>query len=167
MYDLHLNMVLESRGDVVFDTWVLYLNHDSGTQAEKFIDSKHKEIETALFEENVDFSEITSMRGKQEVYKKFKLASCKFPIFLIFNKPPRHMEAGDRCLVIEWGKWTNPEIMKGDVMALTNFFSDKTFREHMARSQSLTKWEKTTAFLKENAVAIAGLGFTIATAAGG
>ena len=164
MYPPHIGQVYKDHNDGDFDTWVLYLSHEAGTKAENFIDSKHRTIDIQLREQNVNFSEITTLNGRQGVYKKFNLKNCKHPIFLVFNKLPKDVVDGDHFLIFEWGKWQDSDSMQQDVMALVNFFSDEEFREKLSKSKDMTMWKKTKAFLGKNGLTLLGLAVGVAGA---
>jgi len=158
MYAPHIGQVYGDHNDGDFDAWVLYLSHEAGTKAESFIDKKHRTIDIQLREQNVNFSEITTLAGRRGVYRNFNLKNRKHPIFLVFNKVPKDVVDADCFLIFEWGKYQNSDSMQQDVMALVNFFSDDGFRKELSKANDVTMWKRTKAYLGENGLTITGIG---------
>jgi hypothetical protein len=145
-----------------YECWVILLRIGSGTTIEKEIRAKHEKIDTILAAHNVNYSEITTFQGKQEFYEKFQFKSGKHPMFFIFNKHPLKYAKKEPFMVIEWGKWSNLESFKNDLMALVTFFSDAEFRKKIATAQNKTMWSTVSKFLIEHGIDLIGLGATIA-----
>ena len=121
----------------------------------------HEKIDTSLAEQNVNFSEVTTLQGKRILYKNFNIKKCIHPIFLVLNKHPSDYVQKDSLMVIEWGKWNDIEKIKEDLMAMVNFFSDEDFRKRIAEANDVKKWRKVLNFFKENGFSIFELGTTV------
>ena len=147
-----------------FSCWVLLLYHDSGTKIECHVRSMHRQIDTILANQNVNYSEITTYQGKGLVYQKFGFQNGKHPLFLVLNKHPINYAKNDPLMVIEWGKWSDIEALKDDLMALVNFFSNEEFRKRIAEAKSLKMWQKAGNFLESHGISILSIGATIAAA---
>ena len=147
-----------------YDFWVLLLRLNADTSAEKEIQVKHEKIDTILATQNVNYSEITTFKGKMFVYKKFKFKNGKHPMFFVFNKHPLQYIRNESFMVIEWGKWPDIDSLKNDVMAFANFFSDFEFREKIINTQGKKMWKEIIKFIRNNCLDILAIGITIAVA---
>ena len=147
-----------------YDCWVLFLKLNSETQIEKAIQTKHEEIDTILADQNVNYSEITTPKGKHFVYDKFNSQTGKHPLFLVLNKHPLQYVKGDPLMVIEWGKWTDVETLKDDLMALVNFFSNENFRKQIIEAKNPTMWKKARNTLEAHGISLLNIGANIALA---
>ncbi|GAI28487.1 unnamed protein product [marine sediment metagenome] len=165
MYCTNLQQVYRKNPlDKDFDCWVLLLGLDSDTSAEREIRSKHKNIDTILKAQNVNYSEITTFKGKMSVYEKFKFKNGKHPLFFIFNKHPLQYIEKESFMVMEWGKWQDIDSLKNDLMEFTNFFSDTEFRKKIINARNKKMWNKIVKFLRDNGFDLLKIGITIAVA---
>lgn len=144
-------------------SWVLFVRLRSGTKVEKIIQSKHEEIDTVLTAQNVNYSEITTFHGKQDVYKKFNHREGKHPLFFVFNKYPLEYTKKEPFLVIEWGKWNNIESLKNDLMMFVNFFSNKKILKMIANAKNRNIWLDVLKIFKNNGLDLIKIGATIAS----
>ena len=124
-----------------FSAWVLFLRVRADTKIENAIRLKHEDIASELMPQNVSYAEITTRAGKKFLYDKFKCLNKKHPLFMVFNKFPVECEKGDYCMVIEWGKWTQIDKLKEDVMEFACFFSDKDFQKRIQRAHTGSMWK--------------------------
>ena len=134
------------------------------TQKEKHIRSQHQQIDNILAEQNINYTEITTHRGKQLVYEKFNFQNGKHPLFVILNKHPLEYFKGDSLMVIEWGKWKDIEVLKDDLMSLVNFFSNEDFRKSIVDAKDPKMWKKAGQFLEKHGISILSIGAKIAAA---
>ena len=142
MWCANLNQVFRKNPTGIdYESWVVFVRLRAGTNVEKAIRFKHEEIDTILSSQNTNFSEITTLQGKQEVYKKFKFKNGSHPLFFVFNKHPLNYVKGDRFMVIEWGKWADIETLKNDLMAFVNFFTDEELRKKIAKAKDKSMWK--------------------------
>jgi len=147
-----------------YTAWVLFVKHGAGTPREEAIRNKHQEIDAILFDQNVNFTEITTRVGKVQIYDKFGFRNGLHPIFLILNKPPLEYSKGDSLIIIEWGKWKDIDEMRDHVMALANLFSDEDFRGNLAKAKDKKTWKVVANFLGKHGITILKIGVTIAAA---
>jgi len=165
MYAANLRQVYKkNHKDQYFDSWVLFLSHDADTKNEKQIRKRHKKIDEKLRDQNVNYTEITTDDGKRLVYKKFNSEKRKHPLYLIFNKHPLEYTKGDPLMVIEWGKWTDTEDLKTDLMSLVNFFSNEDHRKYVISAKNPKMWKNVVKFLKEHGTSILSIGVSIVLA---
>ncbi len=147
-----------------YDFWVLLLRLNANTSVEREIRAKHEKIDTILAAQNVNYSEITTFKGKMFVYGKFKFKNGKHPMFFVFNKHPLQYIRKESFMVIEWGKWSDIDSLKNDVMAFANFFSDIEFREKIINTRDKKMWKEIVKFVRDNGLNILAIGITIAAA---
>ena len=147
-----------------FCCWVLFVHHGADTQKENHIRFRHEQIDNILAEQNINYTEITTRRGKQLLYKKFNFQNGKHPLFVILNKHPFEYVKGDSLMVIEWGKWKDIEALKDDLMSLVNFFSNEDFRKSIVEAKDPRMWKKAGQFFEKHGISIFGIGATIAAA---
>jgi len=165
MWAAHLQQVFtENPQEQEYDCWVLLLRHGSGTKKEEAVRAKHEDIDKILTAQNVNYTEITTHRGKQTVYDKFNCMYGKHPLFLILNKNPVAYGIGDPLMIIEWGKWTDIENLKDDLMALVNFFSNKKFRKSVVDAKNPGMWKRVGDFLEDHGISVFKIGATIVAA---
>lgn len=147
-----------------YDCWILFLKLDSDTSVETVIRGKHQEIDTTLAEQNVNYTEITTFQGRRSVYERFDCKKGRHPLFLVFNKHPLQYSKKEVFLLIEWGKWSDIDSLKNDLMAFVNFFSDRDFREKIANAKNEKLWRQALDFLKDHGLDLIKMGVSVATA---
>jgi hypothetical protein len=147
-----------------YDCWILLLRHGSDTRIEKIIRSKHEQIDSLLSEQNVNYSEITTRKGKERAYHKFNFQKGKHPLFLVLNKHPLDYLKNDSLMVIEWGKWSDIEEFRDNLMALCNFFSNEDFRKEIARAKDKKMWHQVGKFLEKHGISFLSIGARVASA---
>ncbi len=65
MWAAHLQQVFtKNPREQEYDCWVLLLRHGSGTKKEEAVRAKHEDIDKILTAQNVNYTEITTHRGK-------------------------------------------------------------------------------------------------------
>lgn len=140
-----------------FSTWVIFLRHGGESKKESVIREKHEKVDKSLSEQNVCYTEITTRLGKSEVYEMFNIRNLKHPLFLILNKVPREYSKNDPFIVIEWGKWSDTEEIKDDLMSLVNFISDDQFQKQLAKAKNISAWKKALKLAKNYGLPVAGI----------
>ena len=158
MYRAHINQIPKDP-DVDFHVFFLCLKSD--TKIEKFIRSKHEDIESILAEQNVNYTEITTTSGKKEVYSKFDFQKKNHPLFYVLNRHPLSYKKNDSLLIMEWGNWDNIENLQNDLMKFVNFFSDEEFREAISKAKDKKSWNKISTFLKNHGYSIFSIGLSL------
>jgi len=158
MYRAHINQI---PNDPCIESHILSLCLRSDTKIERFLRSKHEDIESILAEQNVIYTEITTTPGKEEVFNKFDLLQKNYPLFSILNKHPKNFNKKDPLLIVEWGKWEQIENLQNDLMKFVNFFSDKEFRQLISKAQDKKSWNKISTFLKNHGYPIISIGFSL------
>lgn len=149
--------------DNPFDAWVLFLRLGADTSQEAEIRGKHEAVDSTLADQNVLYTEITTQRGKNEVFRLFCVRDRAHPLFLILNKPPLEHKKGDHFIVIEWGKWKDIDELRTDLMKLANFFSEKDFVTKLAEAKDVTTWERVMEFSKTQGISALSLAVTVAS----
>jgi hypothetical protein len=143
MYCLHIHAVVHKIDDVAYVGWVLFLK--SGvSKIDPAIEGIRSTVEPQLGQQRVNFAEITTNDGRQEVYRKFQCGNSKRPIFLILHKHPTDYKAGDTFVVIEWGKWEDEDRLREDLIQFLDFFSQGLFP-----GAHQDDWARLKAFLEE------------------
>ena len=140
-----------------FSTWIIFLRHGGDSKKELVIREKHESVDMSLSEQNVCYTEITTRPGKSEVYDLFNIRSLKHPLFLILNKVPSEYSKRDPFIVIEWGKWSDTEEIKDDLMSLVNFVSDENFQQQLAKAKDISAWTKLLKIGKNYGLPVAGI----------
>jgi hypothetical protein len=164
MWCANLNQVFRKNpAGINYESWVIFVRHGADTKIEKEIRRKHEEIDMILASQNVNYAEITTLQGKSEVYKKFKFKEGRHPLFFVFNKHPLNYTKKERFMVIEWGKWSEVDSLKNDLMAFVNFFTDEDFRKKIAVAKNKKMWNKVGQFFKDHGFELLALGITIAS----
>jgi hypothetical protein len=114
MWKLDLHQVHRTDADgSTYSAWVILVCLRSRTALEDEVRARHEDIEQLLGEHGVYYAEITSSRGKSEVYSKFGFREGSHPLFLVLNQHPLDYHKGDKLLVIEWGKWPDVDSLRG------------------------------------------------------
>ena len=167
MYVANVNQIFKlNPSQKIYDFWVVFLQLKADVPKEIFIKEKHEDIETILFESNVNYSEITTNKGKNELYNKFNIKNKKHPLFLLLDKHPIEYMKDDCIVMIEWGKWKDKEEMSESLMALINFFDDSEFRQNLINSKNPKLFKKVEKFFKDHGLDLLKIGVTIAIAVG-
>ena len=151
-------------GEKPYAAWVLFVRLKSDSKKEFAVREKHEHINVNLAEQGVNYTEITTRPGQQEVYDKFGFRKGKHPLFFVLSKHPLDYDKDDSLLVVEWGKWSDVEQLKDDLMAFVNSFSEVSFREAVATSKDVSKWERAGKFIEKHVATIVKVGATVATA---
>jgi len=159
MYAANLHQVFrENPYNQKYSCWVLLITMSADTDREHTIRDKHEDIDSALAEQNVNYSEITTRLGKRGVYEKFDVKTCSYPLYLVLNKHPLDYKKDDPYLVVEWGKWHSVDALKNDVMKFVNFFMDPEVRGQIAHAVNKTAWQGVLDFLKAHGLDLVSIG---------
>jgi hypothetical protein len=146
-----------------YDSWILFLRLGSDTKVEKAIRDKYAEIYQILASQNVNYSEITTFKGKQDFYNRFNHEMDEHPLFFVFNKYPLKYAKKEPFLVIEWGKWKDIDTLRNDLMRFVSFFSNKEFRIKIANAKNREMWSTVVNILKHHGLDFLKIGFAIAS----
>ena len=162
MYPANLQQIYSiNPGGKHFESWVVYGSIESSTEKDNFLRNRHRDIDTALSEQNVNYSEITTLIGKQHFWKKFNIQNRKHPVFIISNKYPDNCKKNDKVLIIDWGEHKNIDEFKTDVMKLVSMFSDGDFLELVSSAYDKKTWDKVVSYIKKNGLSLIGIGVSI------
>ena len=133
---------------VVFDGWVIFLRLGSNTERENAIRSQHEAIETELAESNVSYTEVTTRRGRDDIYKLFACRNRKHPLFLILVKHPSSYGQGAPFLLVEWGRWTSAGTLADDLFRLLPLVSADELLGLATDSASIDKEHALVTFIE-------------------
>jgi len=144
-----------------FSAWVVFLRLAADTEQENALRESHEKIDSALTEQNVRYTEITTQAGRNEAYKKFGVRDRSHPLFLVLNKAPNDYVKDEQFIVVEWGKWKEIDELRSDVMRFANFFSDEEFVQEIAKAKEVSAWQRIVGFTKEQGIPALGVGASI------
>ena len=162
MYPASLQQIYSvNPGGKNFVSWVVYGSLNSGTDKDNYLRQRHRDIDTALSEQNVNYSEITTLKGKQHLWKKFNIQNKKHPVFIVSNIYPDSCKENNKVLIIDWGECTELDEFKTSVMKFISMYSDGDFLELVSSAYDKTTWEKVVRYVKNNGLSLIGLGVSI------
>lgn len=144
-----------------FESWVVYGSLETSTEKDNFLRNRHRDIDTALSEQNVNYSEITTLSGKQHLWKKFNVQNKQHPVFIISSKYPDNCKKNDKVLIIDWGEHKDIDKFKTDVMKLVTMFSDGDFLELVSSAYDKKTWDNVIKYLKKNGLSLIRIGVSI------
>ena len=162
MYAANLQQIYSSNPNgKPFKGWIINISRDSKSEKDEYLHNQHRVLDITLSSQNVNYSEITTTLGKQKLYEKFGIQSKKHPLFLITNKYPEDCTQNDRLIVVEWGKSTDIEQFREDVMALAYQFNNPDFMDLLSKANNKKDWDKVLKYLKDNGPTIIKIGVSI------
>ena len=165
MYSANLRQIHRvNPGGKAYDCWVVLVCLGARNQAELTVRELHQQIEEKLANQNVHYAEVTTQAGQDTVYAKFGSTTGKHPLFMIFNQYPLDYRKDDPLVVVEWGRWTDMNELRDNVVALAGFFSNAAFRKSIITLKTPTAWENIGKFLEKHGLKILGVATSIATA---
>lgn len=165
MYAANLQQVYSNNPNgKPFKSWVICVHKEAGSIKESYIKNQHRKIDPTLSEQNVNYSEITTTKGKHKLWEKFNISNKHHPIFLISNKYPDICTKNDKVLIIEWGNWTDTEQFKEDVMSLVHMFNSQDFTDMIIDAYDKSNWNGVIEYIKNNGLSLIGVGVSIISA---